>query len=184
MHFSLNRRGHDVSTRGGTLVGADRALFDEIYLDLKQRARSLRRYGPAQTLDTTALVHESFIKLVEARAQINDRAHLFRLAALAMRQIIIDNLRERQAGKRGGGFQRVTLTGLELQQDDPALGLAIVADAIERLRGLDVRMADVFSLRAFAGLPFEDIAGMLHVSRPTVQRDFEAARAYLLSTLD
>lgn len=166
------------------LQGADRLLFDDIYLDLKKRARALRRGAAGHTLDTTALVHESFIKLVEGRAQINDRAHLFRLAALAMRQILVDHLRERQASKRGGDLQRIELTGIDLPQDDPALGLSIVVEALDRLRAIDPRMADVFSLRAFAGLAFEDIAGMLHVSRPTVQRDFEAARAYLLSTLD
>lgn len=166
------------------LGAADQALFSMIYPDLKQRAHALRRGLHGHTLDTTALVHESFIKLVEARAQVNDRAHLFRLAALAMRQILVDHLRERQASKRGGDLQRIELTGIELPQDDPALGLSIVVEALDRLRALDPRMADVFSLRAFAGLGFEDIAGMLHVSRPTAQRDFEAARAYLLSTLD
>ena len=162
----------------------DQALFSTIYVELKQRAHAMRRGLSSHTLDTTALVHESFIKLVEAKARIDDRAHLFRLAALAMRQILVDHLRERQASKRGGDLQRIELTGIDLPQDDPALGLSIVVDALDRLRAIDPRMADVFSLRAFAGLPFEDIAGMLHVSRPTVQRDFEAARAYLLSTLD
>ena len=166
------------------LVGADRALFDQIYQELKQRAHAMRRGAPGLTLDTTALVHESFIKLVEAKARVNDRAHLFRLSALAMRQILVDHLRERQASKRGGDLQRIDLADIDLPQDDPAVGLSIVVEALDRLRALDPRMADVFSLRAFAGLAFEDIGDLLHVSRPTAQRDFEAARAYLLSTLD
>jgi RNA polymerase sigma factor (TIGR02999 family) len=161
----------------------DRALFEEVYLDLKQRARALRRGQGSHTLDTTALVHESFLKLTERRAQVNDRAHLFRLAALAMRQVLIDHLRERQADKRGGQMQRVDLTDVDLPEDDPALGLSLVTQSLERLRALDPRLADVFSLRAFAGLGFEDIGAMLAVSRSTAQRDFEAARAYLLTTL-
>lgn len=166
------------------LSAPDLALFEQIYHDLKQRARQLRRGQSGHTLDTTALVHESFIKLIEAKARINDRAHLFRLAALAMRQIMIDHLRERQADKRGGHLRRIELTDLDLPEDDPALGLSIVTQAIDRLRALDPRLADVFSLRAFAGLAFDDIGTLLDVSRSTAQRDFEAARAYLLSTLD
>ena len=77
---------------------ADAALYTEIYQQLKRRACALRRGQHGNTLDTTALVHESFIKLVEMRARVHDRAHLFRLAALAMRQIFIDHLRERGIG--------------------------------------------------------------------------------------
>jgi len=166
------------------LAPADAALYAEIYQQLRQRARALRRGQRSDTLDTTALVHESFIKLVEAKARVHDRAHLFRLAALAMRQILIDHLRERQAGKRGGGLQRVELTDLVLPEDDPAQGLVLVAQALDQLRAVDARMADVFSLRVFGGLGFEEIGALLGTSRPTAQRDFEAARAWLLSTMD
>lgn len=157
--------------------------FEEVYLDLKRRARNLRQSQPGHTLDTTALVHESFLKLAQAGASPNDRAHLFRLAALAMRQVLIDDLRERAAHKRGGDLQRVELTDLELPQADPAEGLAEVLQALERLQAVDPRLADVFSLRAIGGLAFEDIANLLEVSRTTAQRDFDAARAYLLSRL-
>jgi RNA polymerase sigma factor (TIGR02999 family) len=162
--------------------------FEDIYLDLKRRARALRSGQNSHTLDTTALVHESFLKLAEAEAgasaSAKDRAHLFRLAALAMRQVLIDHLRERQANKRGGDLQRVDLTDIELPVEDPAQGLTEVLQALERLQALDARLADVFALRAFAGLGFEDIGGLLERSRSAVQRDFETARAYLLSTLD
>lgn len=153
--------------------------YKEIYLDLKRRARSMRA-GHGHTLDTTALVHESFLKLAQAKVSARDRAHLFHLAALAMRQILIDHLRERGAQKRGGDLERITLTDLELPQGDPAEGLAEVMQALARLQQIDDRMADVFALRAFAGLAFEDIGGMLDCSRATAQRDFDAARAYLL----
>lgn len=166
-----------------TLATADAALYAEIYQQLKQRARTLRRGQRGDTLDTTALVHESFIKLVEAKARVHDRAHLFRLAALAMRQILIDHLRERRADKRGGGLQRVELTDLVLPEDDPALGLTLVAQALDQLRTVDARMADVFSLRVFGGLGFEEIGALLGTSRPTAQRDFQAARAWLLSAM-
>lgn len=166
------------------LAPADATLYDEIYHQLKQRARVLRRGQHSDTLDTTALVHESFIKLVEAKARVHDRAHLYRLAALAMRQILIDHLRERQADKRGGGLQRVELTDLVLPEDDSAQGLALVAQTLDQLREVDERMADVFSLRVFGGLGFEEIGALLGTSRPTSQRDFEAARAWLLSRMD
>ena len=158
--------------------------FEDVYLDLKRRARALRSGQNSHTLDTTALVHESFLKLSEGGASAKDRAHLFRLAALAMRQVLIDHLRERQANKRGGDLLRVDLTDIELPVDDPAQGLTEVMQALERLQAVDARLADVFALRAFAGLGFEDIGGLLERSRSAVQRDFEAARAYLLSTLD
>lgn len=165
----------------GSLPVDDPALFEQVYAELKQRARSLRRGQPAHTLDTTALVHESFVKLMESRARVNDRHHLFRLAALAMRQVLIDYLRERQTEKRGGPLLRVQLTDLDLPGEDPAPGLSLVLEALERLQAVDRRLGDVFSLRAFAGLAFEDIGEMLGVSRATAQRDFEAARAYLLT---
>jgi RNA polymerase sigma factor (TIGR02999 family) len=158
--------------------------FEDVYLDLKRRARALRSGQNSHTLDTTSLVHESFLKLAEAGASAKDRAHLFRLAALAMRQVLIDHLRERQANKRGGDLLRVDLTDIELPGEDPAQGLTEVMQALERLQAVDARLADVFALRAFAGLGFEDIGGLLERSRSAVQRDFEAARAYLLSTLD
>lgn len=166
-----------------SLAPADAALYAEIYQQLRLRAHVLRRGRYGDTLDTTALVHESFIKLVEARACVHDRAHLFRLAALAMRQIFIDHLRERQADKRGGRLQRVELTSLALPEDDPALGLAVVAQALDQLRAVDERMADVFSLRVFGGLGFEEIGVLLGTSRPTAQRDFQSARAWLLSVM-
>jgi RNA polymerase sigma factor (TIGR02999 family) len=155
--------------------------YEDIYLELKRRARSMRPAHGSHTLDTTALVHESFLKLAQAEVSPRDRSHLFHLAALAMRQILIDHLRERGAQKRGGDLERITLTDLELPQDDPAQGLAEVMQALARLQQLDERLADVFALRAFAGLGFEDIGGMLECSRSTAQRDFDAARAYLLT---
>jgi RNA polymerase sigma factor (TIGR02999 family) len=161
----------------------DPALFAEIYNELKLRAHSLRHGQPSHTLDTTALVHESFLKLVDAKARVHDRSHLFRLAAMAMRQVLIDHLRERQTEKRGGPLQRVLLTDVELPGEDPAPGLSSVLQALERLQQVDDRLADVFSLRAFAGLPFEEIGALLGVSRATAQRDFEAARAYLLARM-
>ncbi len=164
-----------------TLPTLDQAVFSELYAELKLRARALRRGQSSYTLDTTALVHESFIKLVEAKAKVTDRAHLFRLSALAMRQILIDHLRERQAEKRGGHLQRLELMDMDIPIDDPAHGLSLVVESLDRLRAVDPRLADVFSLRAFAGLSFEDIGDLLQVSRSTTQRDFDTARAYLLS---
>lgn len=157
--------------------------YEDVYADLKRRAHAMRPRHNSNTLDTTALVHEGFLKLAQANVSARDRSHLFQLAAMAMRQVLIDHLRERGAQKRGGDHVRIELTDLELPQDDPAEGLTEVLQALTRLQHIDSRMADVFALRAFAGLAFEDIGGMLDCSRSTAQRDFEAGRAYLLDRL-
>ncbi|UXI67337.1 ECF-type sigma factor [Tahibacter amnicola] len=162
-------------------TAVDQELFVQIYDDLRRRAHALRWNQGTATLDTTALVHESYLKLIENRANFNDKTHVFRLAALAMRQILIDHLRAHQSAKRGGGMERVALPDIEIPVDDPAISLSIVVDALDRLRDVDARLADVFSLHAFAGLAFHEIGEMLEISRSTAQRDFEAARAFLLS---
>jgi RNA polymerase sigma factor (TIGR02999 family) len=172
-----------------TILGEQNALLESelfaiLYAELKQRAHTLLRRSESMTLDTTSLVHEVFIKLMTSSSRTIDKTHFFRLASLAMRQLLVDHLRERQTSKRGGGIQHIDIGGIDIPQEDPAYGLQVVVDALDRLRVIDERMADVFSLHAFAGLPFEDIAKMLGVSRPTAQRDFATARAYLLSTLD
>ncbi len=157
--------------------------YEDVYADLKRRARAMRPGRHSNTLDTTALVHEGFLKLAHANVSARDRSHLFQLAAMAMRQVLIDHLRERGAQKRGGDQVRIELTDLELPQDDPAEGLTEVLQALTRLQHIDSRLADVFALRAFAGLAFEDIGSMLDCSRSTAQRDFDAGRAYLLERM-
>ncbi len=157
------------------------ALFETVYAELKLRARRMRLGHGDSTLDTTALVHESFLKIMDALPGVRDREHLYRLASLAMRQLLIDNMRERSAEKRGGGLQRVDLEAVEVPIADSGLAWASIYEAIQRLDKLDSRMADVFLLRTFGDLGFEDIAALLDCSKSSAHRDFDAARAYLLS---
>lgn len=158
-------------------------LLVAVYAELKARARRIRRGHADGTLNTTALVHESFLKIMESNPRIRDREHLHRLAALAMRQLLIDKVRERQAEKRGGDLQRVDLDDLDIAEVDSEAEWTQVQQAMERLDKLSPRMADVFLLRAFGDLGYEEIADLLECSKSSAHRDFEAARAFLLTSL-
>ncbi len=164
-------------------LDSQQELLVAVYAELKARARRLRRSHSEATLSTTALVHESFLKIMESNPRIRDREHLYRLAALAMRQLLVDRTRERNAEKRGGDLQRVDLEGLEIPEVDSGAEWANVQQAIDRLDRLNPRMADVFMLRAFGDLGYEEIAELLDCSKSSAHRDYEAARAYLLASL-
>ena len=167
--------------RNGDAAALDRLLpilYDELHA-LAHRER--RRRGAAETLSTTALVHEAYEKLARADGNWNDRAHFFRVAATAMRQVIVDYARAQHAQKRGGGPAR-SLTNV------PPLGLSVDADAddvlaldmaLDRLAELDERQSEVVQLRYFAGLTVPEAAEVLEVSPATVKRDWTAARAWL-----
>lgn len=162
---------------------SESALFSELYQELKRRAHSLRRPHSSLTIDTTALVHEAFLKLTSSKHRSVDRAHLIRTAAMAMRQILIDHVRMLQSDKRLDKLLRVSLTDLDLQGADAPEQLLLVIDALDQLRQIDARLADTFLLRVFAGLSLEEIGQTLGVSHMTCSRDFQTARAYLLSLL-
>jgi RNA polymerase sigma factor (TIGR02999 family) len=167
--------------RAGDPAALDRLLpilYDELHA-LAHRER--RRRGAAETLSTTALVHEAYEKLARADGGWNDRAHFFRVAATAMRQVIVDYARAQHAQKRGGGPARPLDAA-------PALGLAIEARAddvlaldmaLDRLSQLDTRQGEVVELRYFAGLTVPETAEVLDVSPATVKRAWTAARAWL-----
>jgi RNA polymerase sigma factor (TIGR02999 family) len=167
--------------RNGDAGALDR-LLPILYDELRGLAhRERRRRGAAETLGTTALVHEAYEKLARADGGWSDRAHFFRVAATAMRQVIVDYARAQHAQKRGGGPAR-SLTNV------PPLGLAVDADAddvlaldmaLDRLAELDARQSEVVQLRYFAGLTVPEAAEVLDVSPATVKRDWTAARAWL-----
>lgn len=152
-------------------------LFELVYADLHRRAR---RWGGAAgaTLSTTALVHETFLNLAGARLALNDRAHFFRIAARAMRRVLIDASRRRDAQKRGGGMHGLTLdTSLAAPGRD--IDLIALDQALERLAVTEPRLAQVVELHFYAGLEFAEIARLLDLSERTVARDWRAARAVL-----
>ncbi|MBL8300318.1 MAG: hypothetical protein JNN30_18435 [Rhodanobacteraceae bacterium] len=162
----------------------DRELFGVLYQELKQRAHSLRRSHYSLALDTTVIVHETFLKLSESKYRSLDRKHFMHTAAMAMRQILVDHVRAMQAQKRGPEAERITLGDVDLQGRDTPEDWLNVVDALDRLREVDARLADTFLLRVFAGLSLEEIGETLGVSHTTSLRDFQAARAYLFSLLD
>lgn len=156
-------------------------LFERIYADLHRRARRWSG-GAGVTLSATALVHETFLSLAGTRLTLNDKAHFFRLAARAMRRLLIDASRRRNAQKRGDGLDGLTLD-TSLVAPGRSLDLVALDQSLERLAASEPRMAQVVELHFYAGLEFTEIAQLLDLSERTVSRDWRAARALLLLAL-
>jgi len=162
-------------------------LFPLVYEELRVIARSrLRSERDGHTLNTTALVHEAYLKLIDqTRVQWQNRAHFFAIASRAMRRILINYAEMRKAGKRGGGATHVPLdeAGMALTeaQVDELLALD---DALNRLRTFNEEGADVVVYRFFGGLSYDEIAQVTGVSAITARRRWTAARAWLRRELD
>lgn len=173
-----------VSAAGGDGAAAD-ALFPIIYEDLRRLAQSyLGRERAGHTLQATALVHEAYLRLVEVDGDsLEGRAHFFRLAARAMRRLLIDHARQRQAQKRGGDviFQtQSALDGAATWTDPELLDLDA---ALEELNGLDERKARLVELRFFGGLTIEEAADTLGIGHATAERDWRFSKAWLAKKL-
>lgn len=137
------------------------------------------------SLDTGALVHEAYLKLVDLdRIQWRDRAQFFAIAARAMRQILIDHALGKRAQKRGGGRRRIALDRALVVADESYEELLDLNQALERLSRLDERQAQVVECRFFAGMSIEETAEALNVSMATVKRDWTEARAWLNRELE
>lgn len=170
----------------GTGAGRD-ALFASAYPQLRRLAHARLRDGGRNTvLDTTALVHESWLRLVRAgEAELDDRRAFFGYAARVMRSVIVDSARARMASRRGGGAQRLLLSTQferELAQDDASI--VRVHEALEDLGRADARAAQMVELRYFGGYSDGEIAATLGVTERTVQRDWEKAKLLLRLILD
>lgn len=167
----------------------DRSSFDLLYTrlydDLRAAARGqLRRYGLHGTLDTTAVVHEAWMRLVDERAVPWEcRAHFLAVAARAMRRAVVDHIRERTALKRGGGRPHVTLAADLLGSAHQPETLIAIDNALSSLATFNDRLPRVAECRLFGGLTEEETAGALGVSVRTVQRDWQRARAWLQQEL-
>lgn len=157
------------------------ALFHAVYGELQGLAHRVRGGGPGETLCTTALVHEAYLKLVPSSdVDWQSRAHFFGVAARAMRQILVDAARARMREKRGGGDAWfVTFDENDLSAPVRAEELIALDDALERLTQLDERQARIVEHRFFGGLTAPEVAVVLAVSEATVNRDWRAARAWL-----
>jgi len=158
-------------------------LFPLIYHELRQLAHSkLSRERPDHTLQTTALVHEAFLKLSLGRENHwVSRAHFFAVASEAMKQILVDYARRRMAAKRSG--VKVELTDSLAVSDQALERVLAVNEALERLSAIDPRQAKVVVLRFFGGLDYAEIGDALEVSERTVKRDWKHAQAWLYATL-
>ena len=167
---------------GGAVV--DR-LLPLVYEELRGMAHGyLVRERPGHSLNTTALVHEAYLKLVDqTRAPAQSRAYFFGAAARAMRQILVDHARHRRRQKRGGGQRPVTLEDHYLAADAFAAEVLDLDDALERLAAIEPRAARVVESRFFGGLSVEETAEVLGVSSRTVKRDWIMAKAWLYRTL-
>jgi len=167
--------------RAGDKAAID-ALFTIVYEELRRIARRVRR-GKDNTLTTTALVHEAYLKLLPSGIPANDRLHLKLLLARAMRQVLIDASRRRTALKRGGRDISVTLD--EDLQGGPiqAAQLLDLHRALEELERVDPRRAAVVECRFFGGLDVEETAAALQLSTATVKRDWRTARAWLVQAV-
>lgn len=157
--------------------GAFEALLPLVYAELRQLAAGrLRHERPDHTLQPTALVHEAYLKLAGGAARpYADRGHFFRVAARAMRQVLVDHARARRTAKR----QAIPAPVLTAPDGDGLDDLLAVDAALEKLAALDPRQARVIELRFFAGLGVEETASALDVSPATVKRDWLVARAWL-----
>jgi RNA polymerase sigma factor (TIGR02999 family) len=157
-------------------------LLAVIYDDLHaQAARAMRREGGEHTLQATALVHEAYLRLVDQKhVDWKNRAHFFAIAAQSMRRVLVDHARGRLAEKRGGGVEKVTLSDAAVgSNDDDAVDVLALHDALERLAALDPDQARVVELRYFGGMNIDETAEALGISAATVKREWAVARAWL-----
>lgn len=171
--------------RGDARAGADLAatVYDELRRLAASRLRMERRH---HTLQPTALVNEAWLKLVDQRADWQNRRHFFALAAQAMRRILVDHARRRHTAKRGHDEAPVPVDHVLdlLPSPMPDERLLALDDALTRLAALDPRQAEVVELRFFAGLSVEDTAQVLDVSATTVKREWASARAWLFDAIE
>jgi len=165
--------------------GAMEALIPMVYEELRRTARrELARRRPGDTLDTTALVHEAYLKLVGTGDPAwNDRTHFLAVAATAMRQIIVDHARRRKAARHGGGFHEVSLDERRLLPDEQAEDLLALDEALDQLAALNARLSQVVECRFFGGLTVPETAAVLGRSPRTVDRDWKKAKAWLYREL-
>jgi RNA polymerase sigma factor (TIGR02999 family) len=156
------------------------ALFDVLYSELRKLAEAaMRRERPDHTLQPTALVHETYVRLADDGGRFENRAHFFGVAAQAMRHILVDYARARQTDKRGGGVRPISLEEAALVTRERAGELVDFDDALKELETLSKRQSRVVELRYFGGLSVDETATVLEVSPDTVMRDWSMAKTWL-----
>ena len=168
----------------------DEAALEELLPLVEAELRRLARIYMAKerrghTLQTTALVNEAFVRLVDAKGlRWQDRSHFLGISARLMRRVLVDHARARGYQKRGGGAQRVTLTDALAIAPEPLLNVIDLDRALEALAVVDARKAKVVELRFFGGLSVEEASEVLHVSSDTIKRDWRLAKLWLMRELE
>jgi RNA polymerase sigma factor (TIGR02999 family) len=163
----------------------DQEAFDRlvplVYDELRRVARArLRTERDSHTLQTTALVHEAYVRLVDLnRMTLRNRTHFFAMASRLMREILIDHARRNNAHKRGGAAEIVSLDDVDPEAGGEAFDLLALDEALRQLDGVDPRLGQVVELRFFGGLSIAETAETLDVSPATVERDWVVAKAWL-----
>jgi len=160
-------------------------LIPIVYAELRRIARRyMRRQRPSHTLQTTALVNEAYLRLIDVRSvDWQNRAHFFAISAMLMRQILVDRARERGSKKRGGGTQQVDLDEAMTITQDWDVDLIALDEALTALSEVDGRKSQVVEMRFFGGLQESEVAVALNVSTETVRRDWRFAKSWLLRRL-
>ncbi len=165
--------------------GALDALVAEIYPDLKKLAHfQLAGERREHTLNTTAIVHEAFLRLAGGSGRYSDRAHFLRAAAKVMRHLLVDYARKRNAEKRGAGVEPVTLHDDRLGLADDTVAVLAMNTAMQDISTIDPRLEEVIECRYFAGLSVQDTADALGMSVRSVERASQRARGYLVNAME
>lgn len=156
-------------------------VYDELHRLAHQH---MRRESAGHVLQTSALINEAYLRLVDQpRIQWESRAHFFGIAARLMRRILVDDARKRNSAKRGGSLIQVPLDEIENLAQHQAANVVAVDEALQRLEAIDTRQSQIVELRFFAGLSIDETAELLKVSPGTVMRDWTFARAWLKSQM-
>jgi RNA polymerase sigma factor (TIGR02999 family) len=152
-------------------------VYDELR---RQAARYLRRERVGHTLQTTALIHEAYLRLIDQKnVHWQNRAHFFGIAAQLMRRILVDHARTKKRAKRGGSDVRVSFSEATLKAKGQDLDIVALDEALERLTEIDEQQSRIVELRFFSGLTVEETAEVLSISPATVKRDWSMAKAWL-----
>lgn len=157
-------------------------LMPLVYEELRRQAsRFLRKERSGHTLQTTALIHEAYLKLIDQKnVEWQNRAHFYAIASTAMRRILVDYARERHREKRGGAAEALPLDeALQISAKEKSIDLVALDEALTRLAELDERQARIVELKYFSGLDNDETAAVLGVSNATVRRDWNFAKAWL-----
>lgn len=159
-------------------------LVPVVYDQLRRlAAKCLLSERPGHTLHPTALVHEAYMRLVDADVDWQDRAHFYAVAARTMRRILVDYAKEQKAQKRGAGGERISLEDVSVMSPQASPDVIALDEALSRLSAKDARKGQIIELLFFGGLTYDEVASVVGVSQATVHRDLQMAKAWLQNEL-